>query len=461
MSKKILFLVFVYFFTIAGQVSASVVLNEIAWMGYLGDANNEWIELYNSSSEDIDLSGWKIEAVDGTPNITIGNGTIGSQGYFLLERTDDASVPEVTADVIYTGALQNTGETLHLKDSQGVIVDTAPFSSGWTAPEDLTQTLSRFGNSWDSSVPTPRAPNQASEDLPEDQEEENDEEAEEGGDDESSEGSKKEEKKTAYKDRKVTIISEQHGYVGVPLSFTSYVRDRDGSPILRGIFQWNMGNGDLVYKNKPGVFTYTYTYPGEYVVSLSFNKELFNYSIEEIEPEIEARKIITVIENPVSIESVDNSKGAILLRNNSPYAIDLHNWIIRGSNSQFVIPRRSIINPGKTAAFSQKAIKVSGNYIQLFSPTGGLTSEFLLAESSVLGLSDAQDGGVERVSLFNNVEIFVSDIEDDIVESSTLFESQYTLIFIFTLVFIIFLLWYLFSSQQKSPIIEGYEIIEE
>lgn len=111
--------------------------------------------------------------------------------------------------------------------------------------------------------------------------------------------------------------------------------------------------------------------------------------------------------------------------------------------------------------FSQKAIKFGGNYIQLFSPTGGLTSEFLLAESSVLGLSDTQDGGVERVSLFNDVKIFVSDIEDDIVESSTLFESQYTLIFIFTLVFIIFLLWCIFPSQQKSPIIKGYEIIEE
>lgn len=94
------------------------------------------------------------------------------------------------------------------------------------------------------------------------------------------------------------------------------------------------------------------------MVSLSFNKELFNYPVEEIEPEIEARKIITVIENPVSMESVDNSKGAILLRNNSPHVIDLHNWIIRGSNSQFVIPRRSIINPGKIAAFFSKGYKV-------------------------------------------------------------------------------------------------------
>jgi len=218
-----------------------------------------WIELYNNSSEETNLSGWKIESLDGTQNITISSGVIAPQGYFLLERTDDSSVPDVVADFIYTGALQNSGETLLLKNSQGVTVDTAAFSSGWTYPDDLTQTLSRFGSSWGSGIPTPRAQNQPSESSDAGNLESGNESVD---DTEEVSKDKESDKKIVYKERRVTIISENHGYVGVPLIFSSHVRDRDGSNILRGIFQWNMGNGEILYGNKPDIFSYTFTYPG-------------------------------------------------------------------------------------------------------------------------------------------------------------------------------------------------------
>jgi hypothetical protein len=84
----------------------NVAINEIAWMGRLADANDEWIELHNNTGAPINLSGWTLIAADGTPNITL-TGTIPAGGYFILERTDDNSVPGVAADLIYTGALGN------------------------------------------------------------------------------------------------------------------------------------------------------------------------------------------------------------------------------------------------------------------------------------------------------------------------------------------------------------------
>ena len=94
---------------------ASVVINEIAWMGTETSSYDEWIELKNTTENDIDLANWKLISTDGSPEINL-TGIIPAYGYFLLERTDDNSVLNITADLIYSGTLSNTGERLELKD---------------------------------------------------------------------------------------------------------------------------------------------------------------------------------------------------------------------------------------------------------------------------------------------------------------------------------------------------------
>jgi len=99
-----------------------VIISEIAWMGTAASANDEWIELYNSTGATIDLAGWTLAASDGTPSISL-SGTIAAGGYFLLERTDDTSISDVAADLTYAGALGNTGEILVLTDSLSAEID--------------------------------------------------------------------------------------------------------------------------------------------------------------------------------------------------------------------------------------------------------------------------------------------------------------------------------------------------
>jgi phosphatidylserine/phosphatidylglycerophosphate/cardiolipin synthase-like enzyme len=109
-----------------------VVINEIAWMGTTTSTANEWIELYNTTSSSISLTSWTLRATDGTPNITL-TGSIGAYGYYLLERTDDNSVPGITADKIYTGAAGDGGELLELKDAGSTLIDSANQSGAWFA----------------------------------------------------------------------------------------------------------------------------------------------------------------------------------------------------------------------------------------------------------------------------------------------------------------------------------------
>jgi len=121
----------------------SVVINEIAWMGTADSSNNEWIELKNNTANSIDLDGWTIKAGDDTPTIGL-TGIINENNFYLLERTNDNTLPGVVANQIYTGALGNNGEHLYLYDKLGVLVDEIDCSLGWFAGSNTTkQTMER------------------------------------------------------------------------------------------------------------------------------------------------------------------------------------------------------------------------------------------------------------------------------------------------------------------------------
>ncbi len=49
-----------------------IIISEVAWAGTQAFEGDEWIELYNTTSGDIDLSGWRLEAADGEPSIPSG-----------------------------------------------------------------------------------------------------------------------------------------------------------------------------------------------------------------------------------------------------------------------------------------------------------------------------------------------------------------------------------------------------
>jgi len=140
-----LILLFLLFFPIpqAHAVSPDIVINEIAWSGTSASSSDEWIELKNNTSAEIDLTGWFIVSQDETPKIQL-SGTITSQGFFLLERTDDETVSNITADLIYTGALEDSGEVLELKNPDGTVIDKIDCPSQWFAGDkDEKASMSR------------------------------------------------------------------------------------------------------------------------------------------------------------------------------------------------------------------------------------------------------------------------------------------------------------------------------
>jgi hypothetical protein len=115
-----------------------IVINEIAWAGTIADREAQWIELYNTGPDDIDLSGWVLHSIYDIGYIPL-QGTIKTGGYFLLARkghspfygvkptaaVNATAEPLIVIDQFFDGPLSQNGEALELLSPDGVVVDRA------------------------------------------------------------------------------------------------------------------------------------------------------------------------------------------------------------------------------------------------------------------------------------------------------------------------------------------------
>lgn len=117
-----------------------VVINEIMWMGSSQGDNDEWIELKNTTDQDIDLKNWKIYgAAGGSGHLQIDgkvddNYIIPAQGFFLISKYGkNKSAIDVTPDLV-KGSLDfdddyaDNGKVI-LQDTDGNVIDETPVAS--------------------------------------------------------------------------------------------------------------------------------------------------------------------------------------------------------------------------------------------------------------------------------------------------------------------------------------------
>jgi hypothetical protein len=125
-----------------GSSNSLVLMNEIYSRGVPTDP--DWIELHNSTSSQIDISGYKIYDSGGQagtkPKMTFATGTvIPAKGFFVV-------VTDISTSVDPSGfGLSSGGETVWLEDKAGAIIDSVTF-----AAMDTVQSYSRVpdGRVW-------------------------------------------------------------------------------------------------------------------------------------------------------------------------------------------------------------------------------------------------------------------------------------------------------------------------
>lgn len=106
-----LFLLFIFLFVLKTDTQAQVVINEFS-----SDNSQEWVELYNTSSSPVTLTGWTIQDAAQSP-VTL-SGDISGNGYFAYDRGGSGWLNN-----------DNDGDTITLKDGQGTIQDSMVYGS--------------------------------------------------------------------------------------------------------------------------------------------------------------------------------------------------------------------------------------------------------------------------------------------------------------------------------------------
>lgn len=116
-----------------------VVINEFMCdpSPFVGLAEAEFVELYNTSNNFIDLTGWKLG--DASSFGTLGAHFIGPQEYALLVSTSDAVLfafyPNVV-EVTSFPSLNNSGDDIILQDANEVVVDQLSYDLSWYQDEE-------------------------------------------------------------------------------------------------------------------------------------------------------------------------------------------------------------------------------------------------------------------------------------------------------------------------------------
>ncbi len=319
---------------------AAVVINEIAWMGTAVSANAEWLELYNTDTTSVSLSGWTVVSSSGAPSISLA-GTVAGSGYYLLERTSDATVSGIAADQIYSGALSNAGSTLTLKNASGATEDSVTGGTDWSeigGDNATKQTPQRTGSVWVTADPTPRAVNAtasaststapvaSSTDTTVPQ-------VSIGG--------------TALVNTtplpkpipKIYIVAGPGRILasGARVPFEARVYDEEGAIREDAHVVWSFGDGDT----QTGRSTeHAYRAPGAYLVVIHATTG---------ESSVSSSLTVRVVKPLVEIVSVD--EVGITLRNTDTRILDISSWELVGDEKTFYLPRFTALLPGERVTF--------------------------------------------------------------------------------------------------------------
>ena len=353
MSKKTFLVLVGFAFLFSFNLAqADVIINEVQIGGTTAD--DEFIELYNSSSSDVDLTNWYINKKSSTGNEStlvvksrLENKSITSNSYFLLAK-ENGYVGNATPDVLWPSSysLANNNSVILYKGNE-----TDKDQTSWESIENGKSIQKQSDNSWVVATPTPGAENQISEDN---EEEEQTEDTVTG----SSGSSKKTETKEPETPlvNKTKITAQIPAFVGLPVQFKASNTVSDKSC---GKYSLNFGDGNSLETEKtfpiPEKFSHIYYYPGEYIVTLECYESYLS-----AEPDSSDKIIVKVISSEVVISKIGDAKDFFIeISNNAPFEADISGWVLISYQNKFVFPKNTIIKSKNKIIVSPKTTNFS------------------------------------------------------------------------------------------------------
>ncbi len=372
----------ILFILIPAFASGSVVVNEVAWMGTTNSANDEWVELY--STDGADFTDWHLVTQDGAMDIAL-SGSVLAGGYFLIERTDDTTVPSITADVVapFGSGLSNSGEVLILKNSSGIEIDRMDASGGWPAGDNTTkETMQKSPSGWITGSATPKTANVSAGS--------DDSSSQSSSDSDSGQENKVDEPYVQPEDLpriKVDAGSDQSAAVGEQIQFRPHAWGLDNKALENARYVWNFGDGATYEGQNVG---HVYMFPGTYIARLVVSSGKYS-AWNDVQ--------VMVTENAMFISEVmPGEAGWIEFQNAGDKPIHLGGWIIQTNHVRFDIPLGTTLAPNSfavlSAATTRIVLEASGDRVNLFYPNGTYASGFSYTFAVPQNKSASNNSGV-------------------------------------------------------------------
>ncbi len=413
LNKKHCLILLIVFFVFYHKVDANVVINEIEIL----PTTNRFIELYNSGTSAVSLTGWYIQRKTATGSEfssliskTYFEGkSIEAGGYFLISKSllDNSNI-------IYDGLTITESNTIQIKNANQEVVDKVSWGDSIDCNTICGQNPSEnksigkiSSNNWLILSPTPGLINNEIEVIIENNNTlVNDTPVIEPinvsvSSGISSPSSINTIKKELENPKIITkIISKNIAVANVPFDIDHQTIGYKKEKIILGRFFWNFGDGMTKNGNTSEPFKYIYEYPGDYVLTLSYYSSIF-----DVKPESVDRMTIRVIPSGINISSIGTLDDAFIeIENNSNYEIALYKWNIKGSINNFIIPEGMIILPNKKLKLSPKVTGFNYNDLSSITITND-TGEVFANYPTIKIITDKK---------YQNRDSYVKDINSNI-----------------------------------------------
>ncbi len=326
----------------AAPAYAGVVITEIMYDLEGADTGREWIEIKNTGSSQADLTGWKLFEANTNHGITATNPQtfiLPAGAYAVIADNvekflvDWPNFSGTLFDSVFS--LSNTGETIGIRNSEPVDIDSVSYSSSWGAAGD-GNSLQKVNNEWIAVVPTLGA----------------------GQADTSNESSPAAQEESAtlpsgsvpplpVNQIKAYAGPDRAGIAGGEIFFEGFAEGLRGDPLDGARFSWNFGDGIALADGKKII--HTFLFPGVYTVSL--NVSAGEYSALDT-------AIVTVSDNPLIISELKpGPEGWVEIKNNSARKIEISRFGFVESNSKpFFFSENTFLAPWALVVLSTSTL---------------------------------------------------------------------------------------------------------
>ena len=363
---------------------AAITINEVMYDP--GNSSREWIELYNTGSSVVDLTGWRFfDDADTSVPIHLQNGSsalVPPLGYAVIAHnlTDfKTDWPDFNGMFFSASSFSLPDDSVHYNTYVGIsaadkiIVD--GFSYDTTLGGQGDTSLSKINNTWTSGVPTPAAVNQAVSSSPPPPDPVPPPTPTPSGANVPLVPAPK--PPVVVPKIKTDIVGDSVGFVGIPVHISLVALNPLNEPLASGKFFVNFGDGDSkeIRASDDLHLTHTYSYEGEYTVTSEYYQNMYT----DIPTATDTITMKIVLSN-ILITAVGNDTDFFVeLSNVSEYDIDLSKWLLQSGSKRFLIPKNTEIRSKQKLRFSPKITgfsTVDTNDLALFAPDMELISKF-------------------------------------------------------------------------------------